>query len=63
MRNDLDYKESYLTMMRASEQAIRGLEILQQGTAKIMLSLIQAQQKAEELLLEQDEAPAPSDED
>ena len=43
--------------------AIRGLEILQQGTAKIMLSLIQAQQKAEELLLEQDEAPAPSDED
>ena len=59
MRNDLDYKEAYLTMMRA----IRGLEILQQGTAKIMLSLIQAQQKAEELLLEQDEAPAPSDED
>ena len=50
-------------MMRASEQAIRGLEILQQGTAKIMLSLIQAQQKAEEVLLEQDEAPAPSDED
>ena len=62
MRNDLDYKEAYLTMMRASEQAIRGLEILQQGTDKIMLSLIQAQQKAEELL-EQDEAPAPSDED
>lgn len=46
MRNDLDYKEAYLTMMRASEQAIRGLEILQQGTAKIMLSLIQAQQKS-----------------
>lgn len=62
MRNDLNYKEAYLTMTRASEQAIRGLEILQQGTAKIMLSLIRAQQKAEELL-EQDEAPAPSDED
>lgn len=62
MRNDLDYKEAYLTMMRASEQAIRGLEILQQGTAKIMLSLIQAQQKQRSCCWN-DEAPAPSDED
>ena len=54
MRNDLDYKEAYLTMMRASEQAIRSLETLQQGTAKIMLDLIKAQQSAEELILEQD---------
>ena len=42
MRNDLDYKEAYLTMMRASEQAIRGLEILQQGTDKMRMILIQA---------------------
>ena len=51
---DIDYKEAYLTMMRASEQAIRSLETLQQGTAKIMLNLIKAQQTAEELILEQD---------
>ena len=51
---DIDYKEAYLTMMRASEQAIRSLETLQQGTAKIMLDLIKAQQSAEELILEQD---------
>ena len=51
---EIDYKEAYLTMMRASEQAIRNLETLQQGTAKIMLDLIKAQQSAEELILEQD---------
>ena len=51
---EIDYKEAYLTMMRASEQAIRNLETLQQGTAKIMLDLIKAQQTAEELILEQD---------
>ncbi len=54
MAEKLDYKEAYLTMMRASEQAIRNLETLQQGTAKIMLDLIKAQQTAEELILEQD---------
>ena len=54
MTESLDYKEAYLTMMRASEQAIRSLETLQQGTAKIMLDLIKAQQSAEELILEQD---------
>lgn len=54
MTEKLDYKEAYLTMMRASEQAIRNLETLQQGTAKIMLDLIKAQQTAEELILEQD---------
>ena len=54
MTEKLDYKEAYLTMMRASEQAIRSLETLQQGTAKIMLDLIKAQQTAEELILEQD---------
>ena len=54
MTEKLDYKEAYLTMMRASEQAIRNLETLQQGTAKIMLDLIKAQQPAEELILEQD---------
>lgn len=54
MTEKLDYKEAYLTMMRASEQAIRSLETLQQGTAKIMLDLIKAQQSAEELILEQD---------
>ena len=53
MTEKLDYKEAYLTMMRASEQAIRNLETLQQGTAKIMLDLIKAQQTAEELILEQ----------
>ena len=54
---DIDYKEAYLTMMRASEQAIRNLETLQQGTAKIILDLIKAQQAAEELILEQDTSP------
>ena len=54
MTEMLDYKEAYLTMMRVSEQAIRNLETLQQGTAKIMLDLIKAQQTAEELILEQD---------
>ena len=37
MADKLDYKDAYLTMMRASEQAIRNLELMQQGTAKIML--------------------------
>ena len=54
MTEKLDYKEAYLTMMRVSEQAIRNLETLQQGTAKIMLDLIKAQQPAEELILKQD---------
>ena len=54
MTEKLDYKDAYLTMMRVSEQAIRNLETLQQGTAKIMLDLIKAQQTAEELILEQD---------
>lgn len=54
MTEKLDYKEAYLTMMRVSEQTIRNLETLQQGTAKIMLDLIKAQQTAEELILEQD---------
>ena len=54
MTEKLDYKEAYMTMMRVSEQAIRNLETLQQGTAKIMLDLIKAQQTAEELILEQD---------
>ena len=54
MTEKLDYKEVYLTMMRVSEQTIRNLETLQQGTAKIMLDLIKAQQTAEELILEQD---------
>ena len=54
MTEELDYKEAYLTMMRVLEQAIRNLETLQQGTAKIMLDLIKAQQRAEELILEQD---------
>ena len=54
MTEKLDYKEAYLTMMRVSEQAIRNLETLQQGTAKIMLDLIKAQQTAEELILDQD---------
>lgn len=54
MTEKLDYKEAYLTMIRVSEQTIRNLETLQQGTAKIMLDLIKAQQTAEELILEQD---------
>ena len=41
-------------MMRASEQAIRNLERMQQVTAKIMLDLIRAQQKAEEAIIGQD---------
>ena len=57
---EIDYKEAYLTMMRASEQAIRNLETLQQGTAKIILDLIKAQQAAEELILEQDTSPEES---
>lgn len=57
MTESLDYKEAYLTMMRASEQAIRNLETLQQGTAKIILDLIKAQQAAEALILEQDTSP------
>ena len=32
---DFDYKEAYLTMMRASEQAIRGLEVQQQRLQKL----------------------------
>ena len=51
----LDYKEAYLTMVRASEQAIRQLESSQQRTAKTMLDLIKAQQQAEELLLRQED--------
>ena len=54
MTEKLDYNEAYLTMIRVSEQTIRNLETLQQGTAKIMLDLIKAQQTAEELILEQD---------
>ena len=60
MTESLDCKEAYLTMMRASEQAIRNLETLQQGTAKIILDLIKAQQAAEELILEQDTSPEES---
>ena len=54
MADKVDYKVAYLTMMRASEQAIQNLELMQQGTAKIMLDLIKAQQTVEELILEQD---------
>ena len=57
MTERLDYKEAYLTMMRAWEQAICNLETLQQGTAKIILDLIKAQQAAEALILEQDTSP------
>ena len=53
MSYNLDYKEAYLTMMLASERVVRGLELLQQGTSKIMLDIIKAQQAAEELLLNQ----------
>ena len=56
-RDNLDYKEAYLTMMRASEQAIRQLEASQQRAAKTMLDLIKAQQQAEELLLRQEDTP------
>ena len=53
MTTDFDYKEAYITMARAAEQAVRQMELLQQGTAKIMLDLIKAQQKAEELIISQ----------
>lgn len=49
-------------MMQASEQAIRNLELMQQGTAKIMLDLIHAQQKAEEAIIRQD-IPSDSEEE
>lgn len=63
MSDNLDYKEAYLTMMRASERAVRGLELLQQGTSKIMLDIIKAQQAAaEELLLNQPTDPASQNE-
>ena len=62
MSDNLDYKEAYLTMMRASERAVRGLELLQQGTSKIMLDIIKAQQAAEELLLNQPIDPASQNE-
>ena len=58
MSDNLDYKEAYLTMMRASDRTVRGLELLQQGTSKIMLDIIKAQQAAEELLLNQPTDPA-----
>ena len=62
MSDNLDYKEAYLTMMRASERAVRGLELLQQGTSKILLDIIKAQQAAEELLLNQPTDPASQNE-
>ena len=55
MNDGLDYKEAYLTMMRASEQALRKLELMQEEMAQATGELIQAQQRAEELLLEQGE--------
>ena len=55
VNDNLDYKEAYLTMMRASEQALRKLELMQKEMAQAAGELIQAQQKAEELLLEQGE--------
>lgn len=61
MSDNLDYKEAYLTMMRASDRTVRGLELLQQGTSKIMLDIIKAQQ-AEELLLNQPTDPASQNE-
>ena len=61
MSDNLDYKEAYLTMMRASERAVRGLELLQQGTSKILLDIIKAQ-PAEELLLNQPTDPASQNE-
>ena len=54
MKDNLDYKEAYLTMMRVSEQALRELERIQKDMNQISGNLIQAQQKAEELLLEQE---------
>lgn len=54
MANQVDYKNAYFTMLRASEQAIRSLEAMQHGTAKIMLELIKAQQTAEELVISQE---------
>lgn len=53
MASDFDYKEAYITMAKAAEQAVRQMEVLQQGTSKIMLDLIKAQQHAEELLISQ----------
>ena len=53
---------AYLTMMRASDRTVRGLELLQQGTSKIMLDIIKAQQAAEELLLNQPTDPASQNE-
>ena len=55
MSDNLDYKEAYLTMMRASERAVRGLELLQQGTSKIMLDIIKAQPTDPASQNEQDE--------
>ena len=62
MADKVDYKVAYLTMMRASEQAIQNLELMQQGTAKIMLDLIHAQQKVEEAIIGQD-IPSDSEEE
>lgn len=53
MATDFDCKKAYITMAKAAEQAVRQMEILQQGTSKIMLDLIKAQQNAEELLISQ----------
>lgn len=58
MTDEPDYKEAYLTLMRASEQAIRGLEALQVQIANVMLPLIRAQQRAEEALLSQEDETA-----
>lgn len=58
MTDEPDYKEAYLTLMRASEQAVRGLETLQVQTANVMLTLIRAQQRAEESLLSQEDETA-----
>lgn len=55
MNDNLDYKEAYLTMMRASERVLRKLEQMQGDIAQAAGELIRAQQKAEELLLEQGE--------
>ncbi len=54
MTDNLDYKEAYLTMMRISEQALRELERMQKDMERVSGDLIRAQQKAEELLLEQE---------
>ena len=62
MADKVDYKVAYLTMMQASEQAIRNLELMRHGTAKIMLDLIHAQQKAEGAIIGQD-IPSDSEEE